>query len=57
LAALRLCSSARTDVDRDAGDIAVGELDLARAQAGAHLQSEQSNGVDDRLRALDRPRA
>src|SRR5512133_2151678 len=46
----------RADVHRDAADLAVHELALARVQARADLQVDRANAVADRARAADRPR-
>src|SRR5205814_6810893 len=51
----RLCrgSDACADRDGDAGHLAVGELTLARVQAGANLDAELLNISGDRLRTVD----
>ena len=45
---------ARADVDGDSGDLAVGELDLARVEPRSHGEVEWAHALDDRLRAADR---
>jgi hypothetical protein len=39
-------------VDRDASDVVAHQLDLARVQAGPHLDSQRRHRVGDRPRAL-----
>ena len=43
-----------TDVDGDPPDIGIGQLDLARVQAGAHLQADGADGLADSRGASDR---
>src|SRR5437867_2572441 len=56
LAGPGLRSDPRARVDGDPGDLAVQEFALAGVQAGAHLEPQLADLLDDRLRAADRPR-
>ena len=49
-------SYAGRDMDRDAADVLVHQLDLAAVQADPHLQAEGARRLRDRLSAPDRPR-
>src|SRR4051794_9839857 len=46
----------RSGVHGDPRHLAVDELALARVEAGANIDAELPNAVDDRPRAADRPR-
>ena len=51
---LRHHADARAEVDRDASDVPVDEVDLARVQADSHVDADRAEGFVDRLCASDR---